>query len=123
MSTIFELDPSMERAITEERLDGRRSLADDLRTGFHAKVVVAATEHARTSRREAHAMRGDLDIREYARMSAHEFHALHSGVVVSEGLNDDVEDFYLRRAPECRVRYVPRTPVVFIGSKYGPVME
>lgn len=104
----------------DERLDGRRSLFDDMRTGFHARLVIAATEHARTSRREAHPMPGDLDIREYARMSAHEFHALHSGQITAEGHNDDTEDFYLRRDTSKRVHHVPRKTVVFIGSKYGP---
>jgi len=118
---IFQLDDSLEGAIRNESLDGRRSLFDDLRTGFHAKLVLAAKHHDRTSRREAHAIGGDCDIMEYGRMSAHEFHALHSGVITSEGFNDDVEDFYFRHDPSKKVHYVPRGTTLHIGTKYGPV--
>lgn len=116
----FQLDSTLESAIATEKLDGRRSLVDDLRTGFHAKLVLSAMEHDKVSRREAHAIGGDCDIREYARMSAAEFHALYNGVLTEEGFNDDVEAFALRRDPSKRVHYVARTPTVFIGSKYGP---
>tara|TARA_R110000868_G_scaffold53736_3_gene168461 strand:- start:1149 stop:1532 length:384 start_codon:yes stop_codon:yes gene_type:complete len=119
---IFQLDNSLEGAIARESLDGRRSLFDDLRTGFHAKLVLAAKHHDQTSRREAHAIGGDCDIMEYGRMSAHEFHALHSGVITAEGFNDDVEDFYFKKDPSKRVHYVPRTPTLFIGSKYGSAL-
>ncbi len=126
----FQLDDSLAGVIASESLDGRRTLLDDIRTGYHAKLVLSERAHSQTSRREAGVMEGDMEIREVGRMSAEGFHFLWQKHGLEEMNGDDVFEFHARHNPEMRTHYVPNKTCVFFpaaqtnkiiqASKYTP---
>ena len=117
---VFQLDSSLEQALIDENLDGKFALQHDIYRGTHAKLVLSELNHSHQGPRQSCAIGGDLEMREYMRMPAMSFHAVDQGMTNAEGWNDDVEEYYLCKSPDTRVRYAPRSPVIFMGSKYGP---
>ena len=115
--TTFQLDDSLAGAIATECLDGRKTLLDDLRLGFHAKAVLAEREHSQTTRRTGTVWRGDMEIRETARMTAAGFHYLYQTYGADEMNGDDLLNYQISKNPEVAVHYVPRQAKVFFPSE------
>ncbi len=130
MNTTLEIDSSLEDVIRDESLDGRRSLFDDLRTGFHAKLVLGEMEHSKISRRTGTAWGGDGEFREIARMPEASFQYLYHKHGADEMNGDDLLPFHMRHCPEMQTHYVPSKTCVFFpaaqthhiiqASKYTP---
>ena len=120
MSAAFQLDNSLERAICDERLDGRSSLMDDLRRGFHARAVIGELEHAKRVNREARVIPGDMEMRLECTMPAASFHALGQQYGYEAFNDDEFMEWRMRRFPEMRVKTTSGKTVIAVGNKYGP---
>ncbi len=114
--TGFQLDGSLESVLASESLDGRRSLVDDLLTGFYAKAVLAEREHSQTSRREAVPIKGDMEMREVGRMTAAGFHYLYQKHGKDEMDGDDLFNFQSRHNPEIRTHHATNQSCVFFPA-------
>jgi hypothetical protein len=118
--TAFQLDNSFERAICDEKLDGRHSLMHDMRRGFHAKAVVSELEHAKRVNREARVIPGDLEMRLECTMPSSSFHILGQKYGYEAFNDDEFMAWRMNRFPEMRVNATTGRTMIVVGNKYGP---
>ncbi len=110
-SCLFEVDESLERAVRDERLDGRKALMDDLRGGLQARATISNLELARRAKhRGEHSVAcGDIEFRLTHVMHGAGFHQL----ALDEGTyecwdHDDFINFGPRKEADVSVKYTPR---------------
>jgi hypothetical protein len=123
---LFEVDESVERALREESLDGKKSLLDDLRGGTHARAVIAEMNHVnalRAAGEQAFDTHNDFEFRLDGVLHGNGFHA----IAMQEGTYDvwDTEqsdrlDWIKRRFPENRIKHRSQRAMILVGNKYGP---
>ena len=111
---ILQVDETVERELRDTRLGGRATLLDDLRRGHHARTVVAEMNHAQQLRRLGeHTNAGQgCEFRLEAAMHATGFHALGEAYGYDAWDDEDFVRWRIKRFPELRVRYRPRTTTV-----------
>lgn len=121
---LLPVDESVERAMREETLDGRRTLMDDLREGRHARAVVAEINHARQIKAlgEQSWVDGDFEFRLEGVFHGAGFHAFADQEGTYECWDgNDVTDYMARKHPETRPRLRPRKTTVVVAGKYAGV--
>lgn len=116
----IEVDESLVRAISDERLDGRMSLKDDLRRGHHARNVIAGIQHARKSHGEHGVFGGDGEWRFEGTAPSAGFFALADQYGMEAMNDDEFMQWRMKRFPEMRVQNRLRKTSIAVGSKYGP---
>ena len=115
-------DESLERALLEERLDGRQELVKDIFHGFHARALLGERQRRQV---EYQVLKGDMEIQFLGDIPADTFHIL--GDREGYGMwNDPDELKKIIKKDGQNHKYVPKPQFftdsrLFTAGKYTPI--